>query len=110
MDYQEYRKTPHWQAVRAWALERSNWHCQIWENHGNHLEVHHNNYDHLGAERPEDVVVLCAECHELFHDRFPPEPTGDIVVAKTISDFASEDTLSRLQTVSRRMEAARKFK
>jgi hypothetical protein len=29
------------------------------------LHVHHISYAHLGAERPEDLEVLCRRCHEL---------------------------------------------
>jgi hypothetical protein len=33
------------------------------------LEVHHAaGYDCMFAERPEDLVVLCARCHTLYED------------------------------------------
>lgn len=31
------------------------------------LQLHHCNYAHLGAERPEDLVVLCGGCHLEVH-------------------------------------------
>lgn len=30
--------------------------------------VHHKNYKHLWKESEEDVMGLCARCHNLFHD------------------------------------------
>jgi hypothetical protein len=32
-----------------------------------HLEVHHLNYDRLGHEWAEDLIVLCGRCHDLAH-------------------------------------------
>jgi phage terminase large subunit GpA-like protein len=31
------------------------------------LEVHHLTYKHIGAERPEDMLVLCRKCHARIH-------------------------------------------
>jgi hypothetical protein len=106
LEYREYLKTLHWQSMRAWAIERAGGHCQICCSR-KLLETHHNNYDHLGAEWPEDLCVLCNECHELFSDRFPPEPAGDVAILRAISNLANDDTLSRLEAVSQRMRAAR---
>lgn len=35
------------------------------------IHVHHMTYERLGAEKDEDLVVLCKECHELYHSRHP---------------------------------------
>ena len=32
------------------------------------LELHHLNYDNLGHEKDEDVILLCIPCHEAEHD------------------------------------------
>lgn len=71
MPYKEYLKTEHWKAVRRAALERAGNRCQLNSNHTDRLEVHHNNYDHLGAERAKDVIVLCQECHGKHHRKLP---------------------------------------
>jgi hypothetical protein len=66
MPYSEYLLTPHWQYVRARALERSDNHCQLCgESSG--LQVHHNTYIRRGEERDADLIVLCGECHGHFH-------------------------------------------
>ena len=32
------------------------------------LQLHHITYQRLGCERPEDLIMLCKECHEDFHE------------------------------------------
>jgi len=66
MPYQEYLRTPEWIARRHEMLRRADNRCQLC-NWNNRLEVHHRTYDRLGNEAPEDLTVLCRECHELFH-------------------------------------------
>ena len=64
-DYSEYLKTPHWLETRAVALKRAGSRCQVCSS-TKLLEVHHNTYENLGHEKPEDLCVLCDECHELY--------------------------------------------
>lgn len=71
MPYSEYLKTEHWKAVRKAALQRAGNRCQLNSSHTKRLEVHHNNYDHLGEERPKDVIVLCRDCHSKHHRELP---------------------------------------
>lgn len=68
MPYKDYLQTDHWKAIRAQALARANYRCQV-SNSTYRLQVHHRTYENLGNERPEDVVVLCEECHALYHKR-----------------------------------------
>jgi len=32
------------------------------------FHLHHLNYNHLAEETREDVLLLCAQCHNFFHD------------------------------------------
>jgi len=66
MTYAEYLETEHWQEKRLEALERAGHRCQVCGTDQAPLEVHHNSYEHLFDEDPEDLCVLCDECHELF--------------------------------------------
>lgn len=67
LPYSEYLKTDHWQLTRHATLRRANYRCQICgETDG--LEVHHNTYERRGEELPTDLFVLCAACHQLFHE------------------------------------------
>ena len=68
-NYLEYLTSKEWKEVRELALKRAGYKCQICGSTQN-LDVHHNTYDHLGneTEHLEDLVVLCAEHHQLYHD------------------------------------------
>ncbi|NEU73911.1 HNH endonuclease [Hassallia byssoidea VB512170] len=69
LKYHEYINSQEWQEVRKLALQRSGSKCQICGSK-NSLDVHHNSYDNLGNEREnlEDLVVLCSEHHQLYHE------------------------------------------
>jgi len=60
--------TIQWQRERDLALERDDYRCQ---NCGcdEQLVVHHRTYARVGDEWPEDLVVLCRDCHEWEHQR-----------------------------------------
>lgn len=66
--YAKYLQSPHWQRIRGEALERSKFRCQLcaasWK-----LNVHHNTYKNKGREQPEDVIVLCRDCHSKHHGK-----------------------------------------
>ena len=64
--YSEYLKTDHWVGIRALALRRAGHKCQLCSSR-KFLQVHHNNYNRLWSEWPEDVLVLCDQCHEKHH-------------------------------------------
>ena len=66
MPYDEYLQTPEWQEKRAEAHARADGRCQVCNSLGP-LDVHHRTYEHRGSEREDDLIVLCRDCHELFH-------------------------------------------
>ncbi len=68
LPYLEYLQSDHWRDVRRDAYRRAGGRCQVC-GATRALECHHNNYAHLGNERPEDVIILCRDCHRLFHER-----------------------------------------
>lgn len=67
MPYVDYLRSDHWKRTRKDALERVNYRCQLCNKEGS-LHVHHRTYERRGEERPEDLTVLCADCHKMFHD------------------------------------------
>lgn len=67
LSYSEYLKTEWWQQRRAKALAYAEHRCQVC-NSDKRPEVHHRTYERLGHERAADLVVLCRDCHQLFHD------------------------------------------
>lgn len=66
--YDRYLASAHWKEQRAAALERAENSCQVCCR-SKRLQVHHRTYERVGAERPADLIVLCAQCHSLFHDK-----------------------------------------
>lgn len=68
MPYQEYLQTEHWQHVRHAALDAADYRCRLC-NSSTHLHVHHRSYERRGEERHNDVIALCAACHQHFHDK-----------------------------------------
>lgn len=64
--YTEYLNTYHWSTMRLKALVNAGHKCQVCAS-TEKLEVHHNDYSRLGGELLTDLVVLCHDCHTLFH-------------------------------------------
>lgn len=64
--YQTYLESDEWKKRRELALEAAGRHCQVC-NGSDRLEVHHRTYARVRAELPEDLIVLCRECHGTFH-------------------------------------------
>lgn len=66
MPYGEYLQTQEWQETRKAALKRAKFSCQTCAGKGV-LHVHHRTYARRGNEYASDLIVLCADCHSLFH-------------------------------------------
>lgn len=69
--YSKYLESEHWQKMRTKALGRAGNKCQLCGNDQG-LEVHHNNYDNIGHELPEDLCVLCWRHHKWYHEKQDP--------------------------------------
>jgi hypothetical protein len=68
VNYDEYIKSAQWRTISAAMKKYRNFVCQGCEKkfHPSELDVHHENYDRLGNERPSDLKVLCrAKCHPI---------------------------------------------
>jgi phosphoserine aminotransferase len=65
VNYSEYIQSPAWKRKATAAKKRAGNRCQVC-NGKKRLEAHHRTYDNLGHEKPEDITVLCHDCHELF--------------------------------------------
>src|SRR3990167_484374 len=66
--YQAYLNSPEWKAKAEEAKKRAGYRCQLCNRPRGvvKLEAHHRTYERVGQERPEDITVLCGECHTLF--------------------------------------------
>jgi 5-methylcytosine-specific restriction endonuclease McrA len=67
MPYADYLQTPEWRETRQGALKRAGFKCQTCAA-GGQMHVHHRTYARRGCEHNSDLIVLCAGCHQLFHD------------------------------------------
>lgn len=68
LDYEEYLHSDWWIVIRALSKKRSRNMCALCSS-PEHLNVHHRSYKNLGKEKPEDVIVLCQDCHEKHHGK-----------------------------------------
>lgn len=73
MDYADFLETPYWDGVRNYKLKRAKYCCQLCGGKGI-LNVHHKTYENHGREHirmiaDKDLIVLCKDCHEKFHDK-----------------------------------------
>lgn len=73
MDYNDFLSTPYWDGVRNYKIRKFKYQCQLCGKKGI-LNVHHRTYERHGMEHmrkvaDSDLIVLCKECHEKFHDK-----------------------------------------
>ena len=68
-NYRQYLTSAHWKNTRKKALKRAGHKCQACSAKDRILDVHHNNYETLGAEEPQDLIVLCRTCHGRIHNK-----------------------------------------
>jgi hypothetical protein len=67
-DYHKYLNSPEWkEKARQKRIEAGN-KCQLCNSSGTPLNVHHRTYENIYQEKPEDLIVLCKDCHQKFHD------------------------------------------
>jgi hypothetical protein len=70
--YKRYLQSAHWKRVAARAKARANNRCQLCgakeRDLAQSLQVHHNNYENLGAELDSDLIALCRVCHGKYHN------------------------------------------
>ncbi len=69
-NYKEYIKSQEWREKAEEAKARAGNRCQVCNRSRAEvqLDAHHRTYERLGNERPEDISVLCRECHQLYED------------------------------------------
>ena len=68
-DYADYLRSAAWRERAVAAKARAGGRCALCGDSEARLAAHHVSYARVGSERAEDLTVLCAVCHEAFHDR-----------------------------------------
>lgn len=66
-EYSKYILSAEWKDKAASAKFRANYRCQVC-NATEQLQAHHRTYERLGNELPEDITVLCDDCHRMYHE------------------------------------------
>ncbi len=75
VNYYEYIQSAEWRQKAHEAKQRAGYRCQVCNRPATEvvLDAHHRTYERLGNEHPEDITVLCRNCHELYeHNRKAP--------------------------------------
>lgn len=72
MTYKEYISSPEWAKLAQEVKRRRKYECALDPTHAGPVEAHHRSYRQLGHEAPEDIILLCEQCHRRFHHRQPP--------------------------------------
>lgn len=67
MPYSDYLQTVEWQAKRRVLLRERGNQCERCPGLNRALHVHHKTYKRVGHELPEDLEVLCEQCHREEH-------------------------------------------
>jgi hypothetical protein len=70
VEYEDYIKSSAWRERSRAAKARAGWRCQICNRPSDEvaLHAHHRTYERLGKELPEDLTVLCVDCHDLYEN------------------------------------------
>ncbi len=61
--YNKHLTSSSWDIIRKEAYKRANFTCERCGKKNTRLEAHHLNYNNLGNEQPEDLLVVCRKCH-----------------------------------------------
>lgn len=69
VNYASYLSSHAWKIRAREMREKANFKCQLCACTDKPLNVHHNNYERLGRERDDDLIVLCEPCHQKFHSQ-----------------------------------------
>lgn len=70
INYHEYIKSQEWHEKSDEIKQQRGYRCQLCNVSGfaSSLHAHHKTYERLGEEHPEDITILCTDCHRIFHE------------------------------------------
>lgn len=66
--YRKHLTSSKWKQFRKDVMWDRDKKCECCGGVAQH--VHHWDYETFGNERPEDVAILCVECHEAIHHKY----------------------------------------
>jgi len=68
--YRKYLQSSEWIELKIDLFEKRGKKCEKCDSKYN-IQVHHLTYRNVFNEEPEDLIILCAKCHQKEHD--PPK-------------------------------------
>lgn len=71
--YEQRISNAEWKTLKRKVAEQRGDRCERCGGEGVSLELHHVHYRTLGNEKPEDVELLCRECHAKADERRRPK-------------------------------------
>ena len=71
LPWEQRKQTAEGRALCNRALLRAGNRCELCNEGGVPLQIHHRCYDRRGQELLSDLIVLCRPCHARFHDKLP---------------------------------------
>lgn len=66
-DYKHYLESPEWRSVRVRHRDIHGERCGLCDTDEGTRHLHHMTYERVGQEELSDLVLLCANCHQLVH-------------------------------------------
>ena len=67
-NYEKYLQSERWATLSSITKHLAGYRCQVCCGAEIQLEVHHRTYENLGKPAEiDDLIALCADCHEIFH-------------------------------------------
>lgn len=69
--YSDYLKSKEWASLKNDLIQNRGLNCEdcgCSKKSASLLHVHHVTYERLFNEEPDDLVILCAECHAVRHN------------------------------------------
>ena len=82
--YQGYLKSEEWRIRRDLIKSRDRYRCRLCHS-AESLQVHHATYENRGAEKDNDLITLCGECHAKFHQK--PRPKFGAIWGQVLQDL-----------------------
>jgi hypothetical protein len=67
-DYQLYLRSKEWQDRRQMMFELRGKKCELCGSFEDRLQIHHLHYRTLYKETSQDLMILCQNCHQHWHD------------------------------------------
>ena len=74
--YYQYLESREWKK-KSLSCKKKYKHKCVLCNRSKDLRTHHRTYERLFDESPDDLICLCKDCHEKFHDILPNLPTRE---------------------------------